>query len=168
MLEIAAAIIILYFGFPLIVTVFSGILEAFATFVAFTFKVISNCISLLQSLFNSLPPTSPAGKHESSNNSIKIDADDLSQIEKSEIGANEKHSRGLETDELRLGASPTNGIKNVINTDAIERVFPEKYADDNWRVIGTIRHNTNCRYFKSKHAISCSSNSGVACKLCGG
>ena len=101
MLEIAAAIIILYFGFPLIVTVFSGILEAFATFVAFTFKVISNCISLLQSLFNSLPPTSPAGKHESSNNSIKIDADDLSQIEKSEIGANEKHSRGLETDELR-------------------------------------------------------------------
>jgi hypothetical protein len=168
MVQIAAALIILYFGFPLIVTIFSGIFEAFITFVVFAFKAISSCISFFQGLFNSSPPEVQVEKRESSTNSVKIDADDLSQINKSEIEANEKNSINLTTDELRLGASPTQGIKNVSNAGVINRVFPENYADDNWRVIGTIRHNTNCRYFKSKHAISCSSNSGVACKLCGG
>lgn len=139
MVQIAAALIILYLGFPLIVMIFTGIFEAFITFVVFAFKVISSCISFFQNLFNSLPPESQAGKSE-----IKINKNLLSEV------------------------VSTMNIETEINIGTASSVTTGNDTDNNWRIIGTIRHNKNCRYFTNKYAISCTSNTGVACKICGG
>lgn len=57
---------------------------------------------------------------------------------------------------------------NVVPVTKNEKLKEMNYVDDNWRLVGLLRHNTNCDYFKSKNAVSCGSRDGVACKICGG
>ena len=162
--NLAAFLIVIVLGgflfISFVLPIISGIL---ILFFSLFFSVLAFPFNFIKEIFKFLIP------HKTTLNVMEYLKNDKSGINSS-LSSEEivKKLQALKSD----SPAPFGELKekeiNLVPVINNKKLIEKNYVDDNWRLVGLVRHNTNCDYFKSKNAVSCGSRDGVPCKICGG